>query len=207
MAHELELYKIARASVEHFDKILATLRQIIVAFNGIFVGAAISVLFGEGALVIRYQRVFLFNFILAITSIVFWLVEKHYHRYLITSTLLAKRLEAKLFKDDSYHLTSELRNANVIRYKYFFFLKRLPFIKKLLTIIPTYIRTYDLLYIIPIVVSLVLNILLPSLALQDANNKPWMWWCGSLLTIFYLLVCCEIIKYNRSFLNNNKNET
>lgn len=203
-ANELELYKITRASIEHFDKILATLRQIIVAFDGIFMGAAISVLFGEGTLVIRYQRVFLFNFILGTTSIVFWLVEKHYHRYLITSTLLARKLEANLFKNDKYRLTSELGNASVIRYRYFFFLKHAPFIRKPLAIIFKYIRTYDLLYIAPIVVALILNILLPILALQDTNNKPWMWWCGILLTIFYLIACSEIIKYNRSFLNNNK---
>lgn len=183
----IENYKIARGSVEHFDKILSDIRKIVCAFNGIFVSSAL--VFGVSVSEIRYVVSFILMIILAGANFLIWLIEKHYHRYLFVSAIIAEGIEKKLFENKLRRLTYQLRLArgDGVRPLHNF-------------------RSYDFLYIVPILASVFLNFLLPILAkfLPPRPYLPsgiglWLVGASSVLLIIYILSILKIIAYNNLF--------
>lgn len=151
----LEIYKVARNSVEHFDKILGGFRQIIFALDGVSIMAVAT--YYVKAEPINYRLLFWASFIFIVMQFLVWQLEKHYHRYLIMSAKIAEGIERRIFyplTDLDIALTCQLREArNVIFSESGNKLIPRP-IRKLLRKASRFIRTYDLLYIIPILISI-----------------------------------------------------
>jgi len=148
----LELYKINRNSVEHFDKILGTFRQIIFAVNGAIITACL-------AYIRNFEIIFGVGFLLVVINLLVWQLEKHYHRYLTVSAKIAEKIERAMFEDSDknkfmenmlYALTYQFREAKSKRVED----ERLPkwFWQRMYRT-SRYIRTYDLLYVLPILLG------------------------------------------------------
>lgn len=180
----LEIYKIARKSVEHFDKLLANFRQIMFAFNGIFISSGISFfLSSELTKDIRYIKFSLISLFWGFVNIILWLLEKHYHRYLIVSASVAKGIEEELFgKDMKKCLTYQMeciRGHNI----------------KLWALL---IRSYDLIYILPIVVSIIFNLYLAKESWGVAGVQ-WVSGVNSIFTVIVIILAIAIIKQNNRY--------
>lgn len=159
----LEIYKVARNSVEHFDKILGGFRQIIFALDGVSAMAVATYCIKAEA--INYRLLFWASFIFIVMQFLVWQLEKHYHRYLIMSAKIAEGIERRIFyplTELDFALTCQLREArNVIFNKNGN--KRIPgLVRKILYKASRFIRTYDLLYIIPILISIFAGIFFAS---------------------------------------------
>lgn len=162
MSNELELYKIARNSIEHFDKLLSNFRTIVLGFNGTII-ATVMAFYGRAIVKstspatdkTQVKLLFIGSAIFAFTNILIWYLEKHYHRYLTVSSKVAEKLEKDLFSDQKIRLTYQLRKVR----NFEFFDETIPQkIRKRISKISQYIRTYDCLYLFPIIVSIALNI-------------------------------------------------
>ncbi len=196
----LEAYKIYRNGVEHFDKIIVVFRQIIFAFNGIFISSGIAFylnyLGGQYESLIKeptrvlesnrkiYAILFMVNAILCIVNLVVWLLEKHYHRYLVTSASVAKHIEVELFNsDEKKRLTFQLTNCSRIW--------KSPCIS-------TLIRSYDLLYLLPILGSILIShFLLAHSSLMKLF--PSLTWIFSFLPAVFLVSCLWLLIFNKLF--------
>ncbi len=151
----LEAYKIYRNTIEHFDKIIGVFRQIIFTFNGVFISSGIafylSYLGGQFENLIKestravacnkkiYAVLFMVNAILCVINLIIWLLEKHYHRYLVATASVAKHVEVELFNlDEEKRLTFQLTSCS--KFSWF-------------SLISAFIKSYDLLYLVPILGS------------------------------------------------------
>ena len=194
----IELYKIARKSVEHFDKILGTFRQIIFALNGAIITAGIGLYIKYIDTVstqnvplfkINYRILFYGSCILGITNILVWQLEKHYHRYLIVSSKIAEKMETLIYHDDDMKkftdnmlvaLTYQFRQAKDKRIED----EWIPeFIKQGMYHFSRFVRTYDFLYMLPLVGSIFLNFFL---AIKIGSLWFWLGW------IFMSFIFCSI---------------
>jgi len=220
----IELYKTARNSVEHFDKLLADFRKIIFAFNGIIISSGVIFFVNcKSAPFPKYAVLFFINFTLAAANILIWLLEKHYHRYLTTSALVARNIEETLIgsamKPALAYQLQEARNTDM---SILSFRKR----RKLVTYIADsqckrvlvklqlcvrnwvahkiykmsrYVKTYDFLYIAPLVGSTIVNFILAykshSLGLRLFPIP---------LALLYLSIAWMIIEYNHAFTKRYK---
>lgn len=202
----IEYYKVTRGSVEHFDRLLAHFRQIMFAFNGIFISSGVALLLNDTKIdEIGLIRCFLIGNLLAIINILIWLLEKHYHRYLIASAEVANKIEKELFPgDEEKHLTYQLwrtKEYRVQREK--FSLRRLvPWIFKqishgLYKLFP-FIRSYDLIYLLPLAGALVFNLFLGYRASACKFNN-WLLPISYSSMVIYLIIGVVIVKHNHSF--------
>ncbi|MFH1201462.1 MAG: hypothetical protein V1674_01050 [Candidatus Omnitrophota bacterium] len=215
----LETYKIARNSVEHFDKILGVFRQIIFTFNAVFSSSSLAFYLNyffkqaeptpNNATVDATQSVlanskiyailFVAATILASINILVWMLEKHYHRYLVVSALVADNFEQKLFPHDAKkHLTYQLHCAHQWRF---------PFIGYIIGFVSKFIRSYDLLYLLPIAgVVFVSNFLLEHSYLlnkemiEEFSFLQYCYWLPS----FYVVICVILILFNWDFVKKFK---
>ena len=128
----IEVWKKARDTVEHFDKILSDFRKIAFAADAAVIPIAFQIFltadewpFYIALLGIAWNLV---NFLI-------WIAEKHYHLYLITAANVARNLEKKITEDQNCWLTDRLANAKEYQC-------RVPFLNK------TYLHFYDLIYLI-----------------------------------------------------------
>lgn len=202
----IEYYKVTRNSVEHFDRLLAQFRQIMFTFNGIFMSTCITLFLTRLKNAdIRYIKFFLISSLLAIINILIWLLEKHYHRYLIASADVANKIEEKLFPGDedkqlTYHLGRE-REYKVEKEK-FLLCRILPYTIKLISRIlykPSFfIRTYDFIYLLPIATSLFFNIYLGYEAKASAQIN-WLLQVGYSLVFLCLIATISILVHNYYF--------
>lgn len=182
----LEVYKISRNSVEHFDKILGVFRQIIFTFNGLLISSGIIFYINYFPKDVPKINVdtrnlllifFLGNLVLAAVNILVFLTEKHYHRYLEVSAKVAEEIEDELFGlDVKKHLTYQLG-----------FFRKLSCNK----ILPC-LRSYDLLYLSPVGGSIVLNFIL-------FKKLHWCLGWGVASLLVYSGVCLYVILRNNKF--------
>lgn len=170
----IELYKITRNSVEHFDKLLGDLRKIMLGFDGIVI-AAVTARYGGAIIkagspyISRTVLKFLFvgSIFFTLINILFWALEKHYHRYLIISAKLSEEIEKESVSDQKIRLTYQLRKIRECDFNDVL----IPhFMQHWLFKISRYIRIYDLLYLFPIIISVFLN-----LYLADRLNDYRLW--------------------------------
>jgi hypothetical protein len=205
----IRYYGIVRNSVEHFDKLLAHFRQIMFAFNGIFIGVGITYVLNELNIKnLQYIKVFLISNLFAVVNILIWLLEKHYHRYLIVSAKVANKIEEELFLGDKEkYLTYQLSCVKEYRVQGVKFLWRslrswIPWLieclSRLACRISSVIRTYDFIYLLPILTSLLCNLLLGYSA-KGRQTLGWVLPISWVLAIVYLMVGTVILSYNYSF--------
>ncbi len=161
----MEQYKIVRKSIEHFDKLLSDLRKIVWGFNGTI--AAVIVYHGRTIIKpdsssfltdkTKVKILILGSLLFTLTNILIWAVEKHYHRYLTMSAKVSEEIEKKLFKNTKMQLTYRLREIR----DYGFYDEAIPkVISNIMSKISTYVRSYDFIYLFPIIASEFLNIYL-----------------------------------------------
>jgi hypothetical protein len=188
----IEVYKIARNSVEHFDKILGDFRKITFTFNGIIISSGFA-LYAEHS--DKYILFFLASITLGIINVLIWLLEKHYHRYLITAAQVALNIEKELFRGRTQRaLTYLIDRARKIDLKW-----EMSKVNK----ISNFIRSYDLLYILPIVVSGSVNFFL---AYKSSCYKNLLVSAGIALASFYLFVIYMVIRYDYLFVREKLNK-
>lgn len=204
----IEYYKVIRNSVEHFDRLLAHFRQIMFAFNGIFISTGVTFFLANLEISnIRYIKLFLISNLLAVINILIWLLEKHYHRYLIVSANLASKIEKQLFLSDEKCLTYQLglaKGYRVKKEKFLWYQLRqyilypAKWISNALYRLSPYIRTYDLIYLLPILGSVGFNLFLAHGAQANANIN-WLLWVSYPLLVIYPVIGTEIIVHNYCF--------
>lgn len=115
---EIDLYRIIRNSVEHFDKLLGDLRKIVFGFDGVIITAVIT-FYGKEIIksdspntdITHLKLIFVGSILFAIMNILFWALEKHYHRYLVISAKLAENFESRMIKNKTNRLTYQLRQV------------------------------------------------------------------------------------------------
>ena len=180
----MELYKIARNSVEHFDKLLGDFRKIVLGFNGTVVGAVIT-FFGRAIVKssspytdkTQVRLLFIGSTIFAFINLLIWYLEKHYHRYLITSVKVSEEIEKDLFENQKIRLTYQLRKARNCD----FCDEAIPIINKIISKISKFIRTYDCIYLLPIIASMLLNLYLAN-SLRQAD----LWLTAIILLLLFI---------------------
>lgn len=156
----IEMYKIARQSVEHFDKLLASLRQIIFTVDGVVITAGMTFYLNcisnemlPEDVSFKYMSLMSGAIIFVIVNLLIWQLEKHYHRYLAASANVAESIEREILgkKGRKISLTFKMRDARNTEVK---FDKLGPIIRFFVTRriykIGRYVQSYDLLYLLPI---------------------------------------------------------
>jgi len=187
----LEVWKKARESVEHFDKILGDFRKIIFTFNGIIISSGFALYTEHSS---RYTLFFLACNVLGFTNILIWLLEKHYHRYLFTSALVAMNIERDLFRGNQRKaLTSLLNRARKVDIEWEF---------NKISQISRFIRSYDLLYILPILVCCITNFILAHMSSKPSPNPCtfWLWLFSCILILLYSFVVYAVLRYDYLFI-------
>lgn len=197
----MDLYKINRGSVEHFDKILGTFRQIIFAVNGAIVTACLAYLAQKKVPIGTkdYALIFAVSTLLVIINLLIWQLEKHYHRYLSVSAQIAEKIEREMFIDSDKHkfeinmlfaLTYQLKEAKSKNIEDIW----LPScLRQFMYRLSRYIRTCDLLYVLPSILALIVNL---AVAIRLGFN----WMVGSaILSVMSLSIGYIIIRYSHWF--------
>ena len=133
MANEnqtLEIWKKSRESIEHFDRLLGDFRKTSFAINGVGLTIIGSIIISQ----VQNKSFFiaLLGVVLNVLNFVVWIVEKHYHNYLIVSAKVARKAEDDLKVADDLKLTYQLSKTKL----------KIPFFESL-------INYYDLIYIVP----------------------------------------------------------
>ena len=151
----IELWKKARDSAEHFDKLLSDFRKIAVAVDAAYLPIAVQIYLAghksaDGLWKWQQHLVFLCFSLNAINYMI-WLLEKHYHLYLTVAASVANEAERKIGWQDSLRLTHQFIHAKG---------------KKQFGLIGLHI--YDWLYIGPAAAALLFAIYIKS--------EPWVLW-------------------------------
>jgi hypothetical protein len=194
----LDLYKINRASVEHFDKILGTFRQIIFAVNGAIITACLAYVAQKtGSFEDRdYKLIFAVGCLLAAINLLVWQLEKHYHRYLIVSAKISEKLERIMLYDSNKNkfaenmllaLTYQFREAKSKPLED----SRLPkWLRQRMYRLSRFIRTYDLLYMLPVILVIIVNAIVAV--------RLGIVWVGAWISVaaIFIAMAYAIIRYS-----------
>jgi hypothetical protein len=217
---EVEAYKISRNSVEHFDRLLGQFRQIIFTFNGVLISISFSLFvdkYNKSLILLHLpiRRVILMSNLVAITNILVWLLEKHYHKYLLVSAKVANKFEKIVFKDlEDLQLTTQLSNAKEFKVNVNFWkLHKIKIDKFLSFLSDNKISSYDFLYLLTIMFSIFVNIYCFFLWLFDKSqgNKDYniFWFLpifAIVISVVYIVIIKGLIEYSRNFEDSLKKE-
>jgi small-conductance mechanosensitive channel len=171
--YAIEVWKKARETIDHFDKILSDFRKIAFGVDAIVAPALLKIWFDlndekvlmhVGLVALGWN---LFNFLI-------WLAEKHYHIYLLAAVHVARESE-KIFGENA--LTKHIGDAKKKQL-------RVPFL------LNTHLHFYDLIYLAPMFFATVLIFLF----------NPWIWF---LTVILELVLVVFIIKRDAAHENPN----
>ena len=165
----LEIWKRSRDSVEHFDRILTEFRKTLITVNGAALPILVSLFLSP--LPDKKLYIVLFSFALNLVDFVFWLVEKHYHIYLLVSANVSKKTEELLGIQKEICLTKCLAEEKL----------QIPLMHSVISF-------YDFIYIFPATLSLAIPFLTPSFKFR----------LSATLVFLIELVCgCYIVSKNK----------
>jgi len=205
----ISLYQIERSSVEHFDRLLGDLRRIVFSFNGIVIAGVIAIFgqaiiksgdAGKGINLTHIKLLFAGSILFAVMNLLFWALEKHYHRYLVVSSHISVQTENMLNLDENKQLTYQLKQVRDNDYAD----DTIPHcIKRLLAKISKYFRTYDFIYLFPVIVAIGLNFYLSeTVRMNDVDPLPIPeFWMASKILLILCLCTIYIIMRRTHWIN------
>ena len=105
-ADGIEIWRQLRISIEHFDNILINIRKLAISLDGALIGSGLTIMLSD----IGLKRPIIIGISLACFTFNFglWLLEKHYHKYLIITSMVCMNIEESLGMDFENRLTKQL---------------------------------------------------------------------------------------------------
>lgn len=103
----IEVWKKSRDTAEHFDKTLGDFRKIVFAIDAGFIPVVTQIRLDSQ----KERYIIALGITLNLINLFFWVLEKHYHLYLVTAAKVAKHAEGVLGLAENIQLTRRIADA------------------------------------------------------------------------------------------------